>query len=101
MIRLFTKSADGLLREVPPDLAVQLRQTQPCSHVTGLAIDVLWTDEEIAADAASKAARAEKREAKRQAQEVKRQERAAVQADVFAKLATLGIDPEQLKTALS
>lgn len=55
MIRLFERTADGLLVEVAPSEAKQRYADGTVSRIS-LEIDVLWTDDEIAARDAEDAA---------------------------------------------
>lgn len=94
-VRLFEKTPEGLLHEVPPAEAEARRASGTVSHVA-LAIDVLWTDAEIAERQAME------EEARRadEAAAVEREADRLRKIAALAKLEALGITAEDLKDAL-
>lgn len=94
MVRLFEKTAAGLLVEIDPALAEAARAGRRVNRVVNAEYDVLFTAvEEAARDAedAAFAAAAQQRDA----------EAAERRAAVEAKLKVLDISPEDLKSLLT
>jgi hypothetical protein len=99
-IRLFEKTADGLLIEVAPDKAEARRTGRRVSSVN-LTIDVLWTAEEEAVRDGEETADQERRRQIAQKSAADAAERANQRAKVVSKLEALGITADDIKVALS
>jgi hypothetical protein len=94
-IRLFEKTADGLLVEVAPADADARRLGRLVSRVS-LEIDVLWTE----AESAERLAEEERTRADRRKMAEEQESRRARKAAAEAKLQALGISPDELKDAI-
>ncbi len=101
-IRLFEKTADGFLVEVPPSEAEARRAGRTVSHMS-LVIDVLWTADEEAARAAEEQEVAKARQARAQAladvmaEREKQKQRAEA---ARAKIEALGLTEDDLRALL-
>ena len=90
-VRLFALSEQGLLFEVAPELADELRATRPIRHVN-LSADVLLSDAEIAELAAE-----EKAQRERAAHDAARSTATTLaRQSALAKLADLGLTEEEI-----
>lgn len=90
--RLFEMTPAGLLNEVEPTRAAALRAARPVRHMN-LTIDILLTDGELAQMAEDAKRAIAEREERDKADAVARQA-------AHAKLAALGLDPDELKALL-
>jgi hypothetical protein len=101
MIRLFEKTAGGLLVEVAPDRAEAAREGRMVSRVVGVEMDILFTPEEQAAIEAEREEVAQKADAERRAAEAAAAEHAERKAAAYGKLTALGLTIEDIEALKS
>lgn len=97
-IRLFEKTSDGLLVEVPPAESEVSREGRLVSSVS-IVIDVLWTPEEQAAREAEEEAHklAIAAQTQRQAEaEALAEQKSTLRLQALAKLQAIGLSPEEI-----
>lgn len=98
-IRLFEKTPDGLLVELPPEQAEAVRRGRMVSRMAFEA-DVLWTPEEQAAREAEEAATLKARETRTRERAAVLAERMAQADAAKAKLEAMGLTVDELRALL-